>query len=382
MPVTTRWTDDFLDAKRQATDPLADATLARIVESEGPDEARRLFELLIRQIEMPVDKLPPVVNEYLQATNRLPDWTDWQQVRQAHDLFLDHGPKFLIILYYKSLPLLYSCANGAQVLLRTSRLTHEDQSLRIFTRRIAETGQFLIDVMTAGNLQAGAAGIQSIQKVRLIHAAIRRFMPGGDWDAATLGQPINQEDMAVTLMTFSVALIDALEQFNIEEPTAKYESFLHTWTAIGQVLGVDTDLLPASLTEGRQLLQRILERQSAPSEAGKTLTAALLQFARNTMPSERIKDAPPALVRFLVGQERAQMLGIAPPAGCLSTLLPEALKAVFRLGERLEDRIDEPLGRFIDLLSRSAAKAMVNYFDQYKGRNFHIPEDMQQKWFA
>lgn len=240
---TQRWTDSFLDAKRLQADPLADAVLLQLVNEQGEEAARSLFDELIRRIEMPLNVFPAVIQVFLKQTNQLPDWVDWNKVALANRLFLDHGPKFLIFLYYKSLPLLYCCKNGAQVLVQTGRLTHKEETLKIFARRIAETGQFLLEVMTPDALRPGGQGIQAIQKIRLIHASIRRFIPADRWDVNALGKPINQEDMALTQLTFSIAITDALIQFGIQEDETLQEAYVHTWSAIASLLGVDEDLI-------------------------------------------------------------------------------------------------------------------------------------------
>jgi hypothetical protein len=381
MPITT-WTNEFLDQKRLEADPLADDVLAAIVAEKGREGARALFDALIRNVDMPLDAFPTSVQTYLQQTNQLPDWADPQKVERAHALFLDHGPKLLLFLYYKSLPILYACANGAEVLVRTSRLTRRDQAVAIFTRRIAETGQFLMDVMTKGELRPGGKGIHSIQKVRLIHASIRHFLAGDDWEVQKLGQPINQEDMAITLMTFSVALMEGLEQFGIAVSSEDQEAFLHTWAAIGEVLGIQSDLLPATMQEGQFLMQTIMDRQHATSEAGRLLTQALIDFAEKTIPTDYLDSAPTMLMRFLVGEKISKILGLYTPLGCLTAWVPQALAGLFRWGEKLEDKVQQPLPMVIDVISKKAAKAMVGYFDHYKGRPFDIPESHQQRWFG
>ncbi|TNE50956.1 MAG: DUF2236 domain-containing protein [Bacteroidetes bacterium] len=369
-----------LDHYRQITDPLADGALRRLVEEKGPAEARNLFDRLIRQIEMPIESLPASLQEYWSATDRLPDWADWAQIRQANALFLDHGPKFLIFLYYKSLPLLYTDARGAKVLIRTGRLTHQADKQEIFTRRIAETGQFLLTVMAPEALQPGGPGIRAIQKIRLIHAAIRYFVQhDAAWDAEAWGLPINQEDMALTLMTFSVALTDALDTFQIKEEPARLEAYLHTWTAIGHVLGIDVDLLPKNRLEARALMEYILLRQSAPSEDGKLLMQALIRFAHAITPEE-FHNIPALLTRHLIGPDRAAMLGVAPPVGCLGLALPHFIRVAFNLGERLEDRVQQPLRVFLDMLSQQVMQRMVRYFDEYKQRNFEIPKGLREVW--
>jgi hypothetical protein len=374
------WTDAFLEEKRAQADPLADEVVGQIIADKGPQEAYRLFDMLIRQIELPLEILPPLAADFLAQTDSLPQWAEAGKVRLAQDIFLDHGPKFLVFLYYKSLPMLYCCARGAEVLVRTGRLTRDDTSFRIFTRRIAETGQFLVDVMAPDGLAPGGKGIQAIRKVRLIHAAIRHFTRTGDWDEAHFGRPINQEDMAITLMSFSVALTDALEQFQVEESTERIEAYQHTWAAIGSLMGIDGDLLPASVADARFLMEKILTRQAAPSEAGATLADALVKFGQETLPSEKLDNAPSMLIQHLLGAERSRMLGVYAPVGCLSFALPAFLWAWFRGGERLEDRIQEPLQIFIDLLSQKMVGVMVGYFDRYKGRNFELPQAFQAAW--
>lgn len=378
---SSKWTNTFLNSKRLIADPEADQVLDLMLKSKGKGESRRLFDLLIRNIDLPLDEFPDVVHAFLKKTNQLPEWTDRDQVERAHRLFLDHGAKFLLFLYFKSLPLLYCCKNGAAVLVKTSRLSNSQQGLDIFTRRIAETGQFLIDVMTPGSLQRGGKGIQAIQKVRLIHAAIRHFISEKEWDHSSLGSPINQEDLAVTLMTFSISVIDGLQQFNIEISLEEKEAYLHTWTAIGELLGIEESLLPENTAEARILLNRILDRQAAASEDGRLLTNALIRFCENNIPKDWLDNAPAILIRHLVGKERANMLGVYPGPGCMGYLFPAFLKSVFRLSENIEDRIgDKPLKEVVEWLSRQSIKAMIGYFDHYKQRHFQVPEVLQKAW--
>lgn len=376
-----KWTDEFLDQKRHVADPLADTVVEKIVQEKGEKEAFHVFDLLIRNIEMPVDQLPDEVEDFIQATDQLPNWADPKKIKQARELFLDHGPKFLLFLFYKSLPLLYTDKKGAEVLVRTSRLTHNVEDITIFTRRIAETGQFMIDVMSEGGLNPRGRGIESIQKVRLIHAAIRRFVKQSEWDAETLGEPINQEDMALTLMTFSISPIKALEQIGINESENRLEAYPHTWCTIGEILGIDKDLLPENLDQAQQLLDKVLERQSGSSEAGKLLAKVLVQFSRQTFPRDRLNDAPVYIIRSLIGRERADMLEIYPEYSILGIGVPLFLRKLFRLSERFEDKIDGPIRLVIDRISDKMVRSMVGYFDSYKGRKFSISNEMKSRWF-
>jgi hypothetical protein len=372
-------THDRLDDFRQQADPLADDAVRQLVAVKGPQEAMRLFHLLIRNIRLPLEELPGSLDDFLAQTQSLPPWIDFPTVEKAHRLFLDHGPKFLILLYYQSLPILYACANGAVVLESTGRLAKTEDQFGLFTRRIAETGQFLVDVMTQEGLKEGGLGIEAIQKVRLIHASIRFFLRENSWDTATLGLPINQEDMAITLQTFSSVPLQGIEQLGIVLSAEEKENYYHCWRGIGCLMGVNEELLPATQDEGFRLHQQILDRQGATSAAGHQLTQALLRFAEATIPKTILDDAPEALMRYLVGPDTAQLLGVTPPQGCLSNLFPHALGKFFAWGEKLEDR-SLPFSSTMDIVSRQLTLAMVNFFNEYKQTYFRIPESMQVAW--
>ena len=373
------YTDILLNEKRLTADPAADQLVKDLVIQKGEFASTKLFDRLTRNIGLPLDFLPRLVNEFIEQNSSLPDWADPVKINQAHELFIDHGPKFLIFLYYKSLPMLYACANGAQVLVQTGRLAHQ-QSTEKFTRRIAETGQFLIDVMAPGSLFDSKKGIEAAVKVRLVHASIRSFIPSKYWDENKLGKPINQEDLLMTLMTFSVAILDALDQFGLEESDHRKESYFHFWLVIGFLMGIDEDFLPKNLSEGRKVMNKILERQAAPSPQGKILTEALLKFGNMHFHEGILKDVPQVLMRFMIGEQLSNTLAVSQPSGCAGIWLPSFLKKAFGFIEKLEDR-GESLQRIIDELSKVAAQHLINYFNNYKNRPFEVPDELKRNWF-
>lgn len=369
---------DHFQQMRLVADPAADAVIKQSVETEGTMGSKELFDLLISNIRLPVAQLPASIQGFIKYNQTLPEWAEAEKIQLAHDLFRDHGPKFLIFLYYKSLPILYSCKNGAQVLVRTGRLAHNSQSIETFSRRIAETGQFLIDVMTKGGMKPGGIGVDSALRVRLIHAAIRHFIPTDQWDEQQLGKPINQSDMVLTLMTFSVAILDALDTFNIEESRERKEAYFHLWKVVGYLMGIQPDLLPPNMEEGRKYLDFALEQESRTSEAGILLTRALTRFADERLKVELLRDLPEALIRLLAGKDIARKLGIQNP-GCLGMALPSFLAKIFGWGEKLEDRFPQIRSVF-DELSFVMSQKMVQYFNKEKNVHFRIPGDLKKHW--
>lgn len=372
------WSGELLERMRGETDPLADALITRLIAERGPAEARRMFDLLITQLELPLASFPPYVADFATKTRILPEWTDWEKVRKGEVIFQDHGPKFLIFLYYRSLPTLYACWRGAKVLVMTGRLAHDANSLETFSRRVAETGQFLIDIMSPNSLLQGH-GIQMAQKVRLIHAAIRHFIPTEQWQQEEWGKPINQEDLALTLMTFSISMIEAMEQIGLPLTDEEAEAYLHTWKIVGHVLGIRPELLPENVAAGRLLLNTILDRQKGSSAAGTLLAKALVDFGEKVLPTKLFDNAPEILIRYLSGEELATLLQVRRTWGCLTFALPRVLRKYMGLAERLEDQ-SEPMSVLMDRISRALTRAMVGYFNTYKDAPLQVPATLRKAW--
>lgn len=372
-------TQQRLDDLRQLGDQQADYVINSIIKTHGPDAARDFFNQLIRNIDMPLQLRTEALDDFLKQTESAARWLSQKDLDDSYALFADHGPKMLIILYFKSLPLLYTNAKGAQVLINTGRLAHNAESMVIFSRRIAETGQFLLDVLSKDGLQPGGEGIMAIQKIRLIHASVRHFVSKGNWNKQENGVPINQEDLALTLLTFSNVILEGLEQLHQELPQNQTDAFLKRWFAIGHLLGIKEELIPTSREEADWLLKTILNRQAKMNNEGKTLTKALIYFSEQTIPGTFLDITPKALIQFFVGEDYAKMLGAYTWWFGFASMIPGFLRKVFSLGERIEDK-DERIAWLADKFSNLMAKAMVGYFNAYKNQNFSIKDELKKAW--
>jgi len=207
------WTDAYLDAARTVGDPEADLAIATLFAESG-QQARVIagvIESLVRNAEPTPENLPPQLHAYLEMTSRVPPPV-LPHVKTGENVFAEHGPEILCLLGCYSLPAAYGARRGAQVLYRTGQLTERAH------HRLMVTSQMVLDVMGPGGLTARGRGIRTAQKVRLMHAAIRHLLlhdPHTPWDTADLGVPINQEDLAGTLMTFSYQILDGLNSSGI-----------------------------------------------------------------------------------------------------------------------------------------------------------------------
>ncbi|SDZ24892.1 hypothetical protein SAMN05216215_105414 [Saccharopolyspora shandongensis] len=301
-----RWTDDLLDRMRGAGDPGADDAIAEVYAAGQAEPVRQALLGFGRNEQAIPDGLPPKLRDYFDRSSVLPDWADPARMERGNDLLGRYEPHVLSTLLCGSLPLCYACANGVQVLHRSQRLTGQ------VYRRLVETSQFVVDVLDEGGLGADGRGVRSAQKIRLLHATMRYHVSSlGDWDNNG-GIPINQEDLAGTLLSFAVVIPLGLQRLGVELPARDRDDFFHIWRVIGHVLGVDERLNPSDFDSAVVLKDRILERQQAPSEAGREMTKALLDFIREVLPGPAFAGVGPSLMRHLAGDRTADILAVPP----------------------------------------------------------------------
>ncbi|WP_318506550.1 oxygenase MpaB family protein [Bacillus sp. T3] len=152
-----------------------------------------------------LEELPDTIEFWLKDTANCPENVDLARIRNATDLFQEHGIAITFLLSTSSLVNCYAARTGVKVLTFSYRLGQNAY------RRIAETGQFVLHVMAPGGLEPEGQGIKAIQKVRLMHSSIRHLVQKtGRWNEKENGIPICQEDLLGTLLTFSIVIINGL----------------------------------------------------------------------------------------------------------------------------------------------------------------------------
>ncbi|HUR33343.1 MAG TPA: oxygenase MpaB family protein [Vicinamibacterales bacterium] len=272
MP-TNPWTDDLLDQMRMVADDPADRAVSALFATRGTREwgaINGLLDFLVDNAQAPPPDLPPELTAYLQDTASLPP-PELREASAGEACFAEFGPEILMLLGCFSLPAAYAAAKGVQVLCRTEFL---ERATRL---RLLQTAQMIVDVMAPGGLGPGGTGIRAAQKVRLLHAAIRHLIltDARPWNTSELGKPINQEDLAGTMLTFSCVILDGLAKFDIEVPPRQAEAYFQAWCAVGRLMGIHDVLIPPDLASGRVLMKTIQRRQIAASPEGQRLTADL-----------------------------------------------------------------------------------------------------------
>ncbi len=307
-------TRDQLHRWRQVGDPPADALIADLFDAHGHKGVGQLMAALLDSEWVGDGEVGAKTEAFLTAEreSRFSDATHLSQTLAAGQaVFAEHGPEIILILGCYSLPAAYAAAKGVKVLRQTDYLTKQPD------RRLIETAQIIVDVMQPGGLEAGGIGQRSAEKTRIMHAAIRHLIlhrSGHQWDTAELGVPINQEDLAATLMTFAFIAIDGLDRMHVVTTPAERDSYLAAWREVGRIMGVAPELLPASFAHAEQLTRAIQADQVLsgvpPSDAawddGRLMTVPLLGVLDRKM----LPGVPAALMRLFLPKDVADGLGV------------------------------------------------------------------------
>jgi hypothetical protein len=206
--------------------------------------------------------------------NLIPSWVDWEQIQRGIDVFILYAPVAGQALFYLSLVPGFSIPKIAKVLQQTRYLAPPSTAQQV-KNRLMDTGGFLTSVVTADStsscsspsslskdcrpascLRPGGKGWTMALQVRLLHAKVRRsILKQGrnrqqqkqqshrpllePWNVKECGIPINQEDMAATLLAFSINVIMGIE-FVAGRPLSRENErdYLALWRYIGWLLGI------------------------------------------------------------------------------------------------------------------------------------------------
>ncbi|RED99826.1 oxygenase MpaB family protein [Marinoscillum furvescens] len=393
----TNLTTSFLEGKRQITDPLADEVVATIIDEGYEKHINEIFIKLARNPSFNPELLSDfpeaiqqAVSDYFDKSGQLPDWADQELISEGEEVFALYGPEVFMLLNVKSLPMCYTCAHGARVLYDTGRLVEHNGKMDPLVRRLMETAQMVINVLQPGGLSGEGSGIITVQKVRLIHASIRHFLqspkynPAG-WDSSTLGKPINQEDLAGTLMSFSPIILSGLKALNIDLTDRQIAAYTHCWKVVGHLIGLDEDLLADTYEDNWQLAVKILQHQASASTEGKKLTESCLAFIRHMMPGNLLDEVPEYMMwYFFQDVEKATELQLSEMIGIenhhrLSDFLLLKLSRIItgKISEAEHSNIIKKLtGRF----NKYMLQGYINHYNDGKKVRFFIPPSLTKNW--
>ncbi|MGW3773513.1 oxygenase MpaB family protein [Actinomadura verrucosospora] len=360
----TEYTDRYMDALRLKGDPLADATVEALFGGGQVGRYNTLMRWFTTSGQALPDGLPDAARDYLEATATPPDWVDWGLMEQARQFFVDNDVHVSTALSFAAMPACYVVPHVARLLSATHSLAYP-------SRRMAETGQFTVYLMRPDAFQAGGRFLPAAQKVRLLHASIRRHLREENrWPEPVA---ICQEDMLGGLMMFSIQVLDALHRMGVHITAEGADAYYYAWRVVGTILGIDPATIPPDLEAAREFSDRYMVRHMGPSPEGAHLTRQLIDMYEEVVPGTLLDPIVPALIRYLIGDTSADWLQV--PRSRFDSfigLAPALLGAL----EWVEDRgpwaehISDRLGHLVTMLELSSLT---------RGRVMHyaIPQELK-----
>lgn len=391
MP-SKKWNNNFLKEKSNIIDPLADNLVAEIISNHGQEAVKDLFSQLTDNDDIIKNpEVKPEIKNYFNDNQNLPDWADEKKIKIGQNLFELYGPEIAFLLNFRSLPLCYSSKSGSKVLYSTGRLSEQGQNTSKLTKRLMETSQMVINVMSPGGFTPTGTGIITVKKVRLLHASIRYYLKHphinrNGWDVDELGEPINQEEMAGTLMAFGPLILRGLADLGIEVSKKQQDAYTHCWNIVGHFIGVNNDLMPDNYQDGWDLGIAILSRNKEESKEGKELAKSLVQFGKNIFPGYFFDDMPAFFIqRFTrdvsqeVGDDFSRLIGINPKPTFKRRIVTRLLTYIF---DKVSDiQRNSWLFRGISKwINRKLLQGMINFYLKDRKVEFNIPPSLKENW--
>jgi hypothetical protein len=390
-------TTEALNQFRQATDPLADEVISKIITSGQEKQINNILMMVVKNNSLKKGMfsslgpdLSALLDNYFDASGKLPEWADKKLILEGQRQFELYGPEVFMLLNMSSLPMCYSCGNGAQVLYDTGRLMAMGNDVDPLSRRLMETAQMIVNLLSPGGLDPSGDGIVTIQKVRLIHASIRYFLKRGQagtkWDSAKFGEPINQEDLAGTLMAFGPVILTGLKKLGAKITSDEASAWMHCWNIAGYVLGIDEKLLPDTYEQGFQLATDILAHQAQPSDAGKALTASCIKFIDYIIPGNAFDQVPGYLMSYFLQdfsssskKDLPQCIGVGGQADLKDKLVLQLTHFVTDLLNGAESN-DVFVKKIIGPFNKMLLQGIIYHYNGGKGVQFSIPPSLQVSW--
>jgi hypothetical protein len=331
-------------------DPLADALAAAMARGELPGGFSAVEAALQGG---PLARAPDALKALLDEASTPPAWLCVRRRERGGAALFRAGPLGGLVLGVKSLVHGYASPAGNKPLVLSGQLKARA------ARRLSETGRFVQAVCEPEGMEPGHEGFVVALKVRLIHARVRLLCrQGGAWRDEVWGAPINQHDMMATLLLFSAVLLEGLERLGLKTPPALAEDYLHLWSHVGHVMGVDRTLLPLDAQWARTLWDLIESTQGPPDDDARALVSVLLAGPVGDLSGASLSLAvrvgfAQGLARVLLGDELADGLAVPshgwrhvvpllrPLLGSLEAmlLLPSGERLARRLGRRYWARL-------------------------------------------
>ncbi len=286
-------------------DPLADAVVA-MMHRLPAGVGRRMFETAIEHGIEAVDDPPGELVGFFAGVEEQPYWLDHDKLDLAARVSMRTG----VVGIGLALPGLaltggYLASKADKPLVGTGDLR------RMAPRRLNETATWYIDVTSPGGLDRFAPGFTGTLRVRLMHALVRAAMNRRrDWDYGSWDAPVNQVQLAGTLMLFSLANLAGCQAMGMRFSDSEREAVFHFWRYVGLLMGVHPELVPTCEGDTWRLMWLEADTEFLPDEDSMRLAQALHSNRNEGWPVELARGYLSSYSRLILGKANADQLGL------------------------------------------------------------------------
>jgi len=305
-------------------DPLADNVASTLHEHHGG--LTNIHDLLSTVHEKA--KIPGpeghVFRNFLAETAKIPSWADPDKIARGQRIHCVHTPFMGLSLFSGSLVGGGQFSTAAIVTALAGNITTDP------TRRINETGMLLMALAFPGSLlEQGSEAHDSLTRVRLLHSALRHWLPRSgrlkahkdlvaDHIYVEGELPINQQDLAITLGVFCYINLRSLRRMGIRFSSNDIDCYVQMWRYAGYVLGIDDYLLPVTLEYQEEFMLASMLHQGVPENIPEDATKNFIQafadqFSKNTkgiVPASMLQTYLVQMVRYLNGNDYTSGMNI------------------------------------------------------------------------
>lgn len=258
-----------LGERLNAGDEPMDSLVAWMSET-GTKQLRPLFDRALADGIASVPEAPEPLRQFFESIEATPDWVDHEALRIGQRALRRGGADGMYIARDVALLGGYQFSGFNQTLLRTGALEKGSN------QRFAETMQWALDVIAAGGLDKFGSGYRSTIRVRFVHAMVRRHVQAlPDWRAEQWGLPVNQTDMAATLVGALIAPTLGGLAMGIVATPAELSSIAHLTRYVGWLMGVQDEWLPRSFRDSVRILYHTSTALAVSDETTKQLSVPM-----------------------------------------------------------------------------------------------------------
>lgn len=286
-------------------DPLADdvvAMMRRLPAGEG----RALFETAVARGIGAVADPPRELVAFFAHVEHQPYWLDYDKLALAARVSMRTG----LIGIGLALPGLaltggYLASKADKPLVGTGDLR------RMAPRRLNETATWYIDVTSPGGLDRFSPGFTGTLRVRVMHALVRAAMnQRDDWDFDGWDSPVNQVQLAGTLMLFSLANLAGCQAMGMRFSDRERDAVFHFWRYVGLLMGVHPELVPTCEEDTWRLFWLEADTEFEPDDDSFLLAQALHGGRDEGWATELARAYLSSYSRLILGRSNADRLGL------------------------------------------------------------------------